>query len=512
MSILYPYILWLLLPLALLFYYRPKQLTDTMHLVVLALLLFALSRPVIDQGPQEREIEANDIIIALDVSYSMRADDIMPDRYTYAVQTIDAFLQNNISDNITLIAFTTNPLLLSPPTTDHQLISLALKSFQPDNILTHGTSLENLLNRVVSLPIKEKNLILFTDGGEEKSDIILNSIIRNSSIVPIIVAMGTTAGSTIPLKDGTLLKDKEGNLVVSRINPLLETLASNNNGSYMQPSQNPETTARQLQETLDTLNTEKTLISKMSHSYIELYYYPLCLAALLFMILHTRAIKYVIIIYGLLGLQANASVFDMIRLDSAYHSYEAQEYNRSKRFLQSIKSPSLQSQMALANTHYKLGEYNKALILYKNIHTTSPVVKQQLYFNIANTYAMQKAYDKAKRYYTKALQLGDDEDAKHNLKVIAFLQEKKSELGIAHPKSQDNSSSKSQQQEATANENERKEDQPSSGSGSGGSKQKANNKEKMNKLIEDKQSNVQPHSSKVYELINRGYIHEKQPW
>ena len=133
MSILYPSVLWLLIPLAVLFYYRPKQMTDSVHLIILALMITALSRPVIDQGPQERQLEAQEVIIALDVSYSMKADDIVPNRYNFARKTIDAFLHQNVSDNITLIAFTTNPLLLSPPTTDHQLISLALKSLQIEN-------------------------------------------------------------------------------------------------------------------------------------------------------------------------------------------------------------------------------------------------------------------------------------------------------------------------------------------------------------------------------------------
>jgi Ca-activated chloride channel family protein len=171
----------------------------------------------------------------------------------------------------------------------------------------------------------------------------------------------------------------------------------------------------------------------------------------------------------------------------------------------------LQSQIALANTYYKQGAFKQAITLYKSIRSTSPDTKQQLYYNIANAYAMLEAYDKAKIYYTKALQLGEDEDAAYNLKIVALLSDKKSaELGIAHPKSQDSSSGKSESQESSKDET-KSEDEPSSGSGGGGESQAQEEQEK-NKLISDESAQQHPLGSKVYELINEGYIREKQPW
>lgn len=513
MSILYPSLLWLLLPIAVLFYYRSRQITDTIHLIVLALLVIALSRPVVDQGAQERKVEAQEIIVALDVSYSMRADDIAPSRYEFAVQTIEALLEENLNDNITLIAFTTNPLLLSPPTTDHQLISLALRSLRLDHILTHGTSLEKLLKKVSELPMEEKNLILISDGGDEQDELILNSITQENRIRPIVLAMGTSRGSTIPKGDGSSLKDKEGNLVISRINPLLATLSAQNSGSYLTPMNSPEATAAVLQEAIDALDAEKQQLSKMTRSYVELYPVPLFVALLLFLLAHTRGVKYLMILALLFGAKAQASVFDLIKLDNAYHAYTQEEYHRSAEILGTLSTPTLQGQVALANSYYKLGEYKRAIKTYQGIRSTSPQVKQMLYYNIANAYTQLESYEKARRYYTQALQLREDEDARANLALIALLQEKKASLGIAHPKSQNNSGSKSENQEQESDKETRSEDQPGSGSGSGGSEQKQKNKEKM-KLIEEEQKGKQeqPLSSKVYEMINKGYIHEKQPW
>jgi Ca-activated chloride channel family protein len=479
-------------------------------MVILMLLLTALSRPIFKQEPTQKEIEAKDIIIALDVSYSMRADDIQPNRYDYSKETIDAFLQNNPGDNITLIAFTTNPLLLSPPTTDHQLISLALKSLKLENILTHGTSLEKLLLRVATLPIKEKNLILITDGGEERDLSKLSDIMEENRIYPIILGMGSTSGSTIKKSDGSLLKDAQDNLVISRVNPLLEDLAIRNGGDYITATGSPQASADRLQEALDVLNTQESQILKTTYRYIELYPIPLLIALLLFLLLHTRGVKYLLFLATLFSTQASASIFDHYYLKQAYQSYHQADFNRSKEILTSIDVPSLQSQVVLANSSYKLGEYEKAIKLYKGIRSTSPQIKQQLYYNIANAYVKLEKYDKAKQYYTKALQLGEDEDSRYNLALIIFFEERQNlSQGISPPKSQESSGAKSDTEESAKESSS--EDQQSSGSGSGGSSEQKKRKEKM-EIMEAYQSEEQPLSTKVYEMINRGYINEKQPW
>ena len=511
MSILYPAFLWLIIPLALLFWSREKKIVETGHLIILMLLVIAMSRPAIKQGIEESQIEAKEFIIALDISYSMKAKDIKPNRYLFAKETVKSFLTMNLTDNIMLIAFTSNPLLLSPPTTDHQLISIALESLNPEYILTKGTSLKKLFRKVASMQSEQKNLILITDGGEEENIEELSSIIQNANISLTVLGLGSRQGSTIENADGSLLKDKEKHLVISGINPLLEILASETEGTYLTASSTPESTAQALYSILDRDTQERELITKKQHRYRELYQIPLLFALLLFLMLHTRAVKFLLLAFTLLGISAEASSFDNYYLDKAYQSYENKEYNTTKAYLDKLDSPSLQSRFTLANTYYKQGDYKKALKSYLSIRSTSPLIKQKLYYNIANCYAKQEAYEKAKIYYTKALQLGEDKDAEANLALIALLADKKSaELGIAHPKSQSSDSSKSEQQEGKEEET-RNEDEPSSGSGDSGEKSKTKEQEK-GKLTLDPKQEKHPLSSKVYELINKGYIHEKQPW
>jgi len=519
MTLIYPSFLWLLIPLITLFLSNGKRnLITTVHLIILMFIVIALSRPALQEGLQERSLTAKDIIIALDVSYSMQAKDIEPTRYEFAKKTIQALIKENAKDNIMLMAFTTNPLLLSPPTTDHELINIALKSLNPEYILTKGTSLKKLFKKIASMnrtEISHKSLLLITDGGEDDDLNSLTDLLQKANVSLTVLALGTKQGTTIEKPDGSLLKDDKNSLVVSRINPILERLASETGGHYFTVSNSPETTAEALQKALSTNDQEAGTITKMQYDYTELYQIFILFAALLFLMVHTRAAKYLITLFILLGINLEASMLDSYNLNRAYQSYKAEDFNKSKQAIKKIDVPSLQSQFALGNTYYRLHLYKKALKIYMSIRSTSLVIKQHLYYNIANSHAMMEEYDKAKIYYTKALQLGADADSQYNLQLVALLKKKKdAQLGISHPKSQSSDSSKSGSEDSDK-EAVRDEDQPSSGSGSGGENkidEKSNKKEEKKRLILDEKQEQQPLSSKVYELINKGYIRETQPW
>ena len=513
-----PEYLWLLIPLGLAFYLlKPRSLRIVAHLLIVALLLIALARPQLEKGITQERVDARDVIIALDVSYSMRAQDIAPDRYRFAKATIEALLSKDAKDNVMLIAFTTNPLLLSPPTTDHALVKTALEALEPKNILTKGTSLKKLFKQIAADKSGHKEVLLITDGGEERDLGALTEALKGADIHLTILTLGTTEGSTIPTEDGKPLRDKEGHLVISRINPLLETLADTLGGSYLTPKSSPNATAEAILKSFEAGSSDANSIEKLRHSYTELYQLPLLLALLLFLAAHTRAARRLLPLFALFGIQLHASFFDTLYLKQAYSRYAQQEYNATKSTLLKVKTPSLQRQIALADSYYKLGDYPKAAALYRSIRTTSPKIKQMLFYNLGNAYAMQGAYAKARMYYTKALQLGEDADALHNLQTVALLEEKRKEtLGMARPKSQGaQSRAKQGSDEADDTKKPKAQEQSGAGAGSGGEqKHKKHTKEGKKQLLMDENQKPQklPLSSKVYELINKGYIRETKPW
>ncbi len=150
----------------------------------------------------------------------MRPDDIKPNRLKATKEIIYQLLKRNSKDKnrVSLIAFTSNPLILTPFTFDNRLIFEALQSLKEKNILTKGTNLNRLIERVLKLPHRDKLLIIFTDGGDERIREEILSKIKKENLKILIVAMATKRG--VPIKDdrGEFLRDKSGHIVISKLN------------------------------------------------------------------------------------------------------------------------------------------------------------------------------------------------------------------------------------------------------------------------------------------------------
>jgi Ca-activated chloride channel family protein len=488
MSFLYPEYLTLLIPLGIFFFKMAKGFKNRLHLIIIMLLFISMSRPVLDKEEQQSSVKGRDIVIALDVSFSMNANDLKPNRYEYAKECIKELLKNNQNDNVMLIVFTTNPLLISPPTTDHTIVLNALEALEKEYILTKGTSLLNLFEYLNKIDIKQKNFILITDGGEETDANALAKEIKYNTKSFSILALGDDSGSSVKKHDGSLLKDKHGHLVISRVNPVLKEIAKICGATYIQASSSAKKSASELNDALSNANRTFT---KKEHKYIELYQGPLFLASLLFLLLHTKGIKYLLVLLAIFSPNINASILDSYHLSNAYTSYISNDFNTTINELRNLEDDSLQSRIIEANTLYKLKEHEKALKVYLSIQSSSPKIKQGLYYNIANCFAVLGNYTDAKIFYAKALQIGDDADALHNLKAISFKKNRSSKgEGKTMPKSQQKSQSKGEF--------------------------KSKNKNTLEKQKEDVEvqntKDKYPISSKAYELINEGYINETKPW
>ena len=511
MSFLNPSTLWLLIPLVILFAYRPKNIVDSTHIIIMILIVLSLSRPILNEEVEDREVEGRDIIVAIDLSFSMRADDIYPNRYDYAKDTVKSILDYSVSDNIMLIGFTTNPLLLSPPTTDHKLVAIALDSINRDYILTKGTSLKNLFNKVADISVLDKNLLLITDGGEESDYLELSKIIKESNIKLTILAMGTKEGRTLKKLDGTYLKDLSDNLVVSRLNPMLEKLANSVNGNYLIAKSTPKDTADDIYSLIKK-SSQMAKSFKELRGYIDLYQIPLFLATILFLIIHTRAIKYLVVFISLFGTNLDASVFDDVYLYIAYHNYKANDFNGSIYYLKKIDNISLESEIALANSYYKEHRYKEALEIYQSISSTSLKIKKMIYYNMGNCYSYLKEYDRARASYIKSLWIESDSDVLYNLSLVII---KKSQIDALSKLAKPSSNNSSTKGDSLSEDNSKESKDGSSGANGGGqsgSKSKKERESEKKLLLEAKPSKKQPVSSKVYDLINKGYINEKEPW
>ena len=508
MSILYPWFLSLLLLLLIYILGRThkQSIGQNIRWVALGFLIIALSRPVIKESTKEQTIPAHSVILALDISASMRADDIKPNRAKASREIIKRFLEENKKDQIALIGFTINPLLLSPPTTDHNLLSISLDTLRDEYILTKGTNIKKLLQKVAKFPDTNKLLVLFSDGGDDIIDEDLVLFADDNHIEVLVVAMATQRGSSIKTKNNNLIKDKKGHIVISKFNSSLSKL-----GKVIEFS-SPEEVSSSIESWVEEQSISKNGLKRHSNSYFELFFIPLIFALILIFLSGTRFILKVIPLLALLGIHAEAyDIWDSYYLNQAYLEYQDRDYNSTLKELLKIEDRSLETEIIRANSYYKLGKYKKAKAVWKSIKTTNPRVKKQLFYNLGNCEAQLSYYDKAKDYYIKSLIFGEDNDTLFNLKVVIFLKQRyKSKVGFTNPNSSKSSNSSDNNTQAKDKPTAKKEQKAGSSGGNGSQKSKLSTVKIVKSTA--KTSSNKEMSSKAYDLINEGYIKEDKPW
>lgn len=515
MLLLNSWILLAFVPLYFLYKRSHNQNRQTKLLYLsLVFLLLALSRPALENSFVHQKFTSQEYIIALDASYSMQANDLKPSRYALAKQAIKKLLSLHIKDRFTLFLFTSNTLLISPPTTDTAISMQALESINPLYILTKSTDLAQLFSTIKKLPIEHKNLILFTDGGEEHNLPKLVKLLKEANITPYIVATATQKGAALT-KDEKYLKNPNGSLVISKINPTLKDLATATQGKYYELSSTD--TMHALSDALSKNSTQEADIKVKT--YQELFFVPLVVGMILFLFALTKLSKILKILplFLLFSQTSKASLLDFYHLQEANEAYTQANFSSATQEFLAV-TPSVKIYYNLATAYYKAGEYKKALFFYTQIQTKQKDIKQKIFYNMANTAVKLKQYDKAKELYIKALLLGQDADALYNLNLLkkrhlksAFdakkLLAKKQQTQKKSNKKKKNSSAKKNKKNSGNSQSNNSASQTSRGSG-------GDKKLKKQAPLSKKQKKKDNYklSYKVYEKINKGYLDEKEPW
>ena len=522
MTLLYPWVLFGLIPLY--FLYKSdeksneekKKRQKNLLYITLFFTLLALSRPVIINAPSEQKFDAKDYIIALDASFSMQAEDLKPSRYEVAKKNIAHIIKDLNKDRFSIFVFTSNAMLISPPTTDSTISMMALNSLEPKNILTKGTSLLSLFQTIAKTSYKEKNLIVFTDGGEDRDLSQLVKICKKSSIIPYIVATGSNNG-TVLKKDNKAILDNHKNLVISKINPLLKPLAKECNGKYYELNTNKDISKKIINDLKDQDSSIKTTTKVVS--YKELYSFPLFIALLSFFLSVTK-LHQLFVFFPLLFLPYPihaTPLFNFYHLDKANQAYKNQMFLEAAKEFQKL-SPSPKSYYDSAVTYYKAKNYKKAIELFSQIKSTNPRLKQNIFYNLGNCAVKLKKYDKAKQYYQKALALGFDKDAFYNLSLLykLGLKEQKNLADMFPKKNRQKKQTvkkKQNNKNSTSKNGSSKSNQKASQKTNGSGKNKKKKQENQNLLLVKHKNKAQYKLGyKAYELINKGYTNEKHPW
>jgi len=227
----------------------PGELTDLMlrnwdkknHFIrqvlfVLAILflIVALARP---QWGQKTEVTGQmgiDVMIAIDVSKSMLAQDLAPNRLENAKNSLNLIIDELAGNRIGLVAFAGAGFINCPLTTDVGAVKIFLKSIDTELIPDPGTDIENAVQECIRAFGKSTNskvIILLTDGEElSGSAVSAAELAYKEGIRIFAVGIGSPEGAPIPAEGG-FKKDEEGNIIMSRVNrDLLNILAEKTEG------------------------------------------------------------------------------------------------------------------------------------------------------------------------------------------------------------------------------------------------------------------------------------------
>ena len=210
------------------------------------LMIIALLGPSFGSSKKEIKVIGKDIMIAIDLSESMNANDIQPSRLEKIKFELKKIIDEFNSDRIGIIMFSNEAYIQCPLTYDKNALNLFIETLNTGLVPNSGTdfgppldlSLDKLLADKIQENDKSKIIILISDGedfGENTYEIV--DKIKESSIKLFTIGIGTAQGTRIKLRNGVFKKDKDGKEVITKLNSTsLKKIANETKGKYFEIS------------------------------------------------------------------------------------------------------------------------------------------------------------------------------------------------------------------------------------------------------------------------------------
>lgn len=262
-------------------------LRTVLYSLAFFLFVIGLARPQIGAKLSEHEAKGAEIMMCLDVSNSMLAEDYSPNRLERAKLAISRIVDRLQEDRIGLIVFAGSSFVQLPITTDYVSAKMFLNSIDTGSVPVQGTAIgDAVLTAARSFSEqseKSRAIIVITDGENHEDDPV-DAVrqVAEMGIKVYTIGVGSLRGQPIP-KDGQLMKDREGNIVVSRLDEgTLQQMAEAGNGAYVHAG-NEEFGLNPIIDDIRKMEAEK-FNSVVFEEYDEQYMYFFAAALALFVI------------------------------------------------------------------------------------------------------------------------------------------------------------------------------------------------------------------------------------
>lgn len=234
----------------------------TILMITLTLLIFAAARPQYDKKEQVVKRQGIEVLVALDISNSMLAEDVAPSRLDRAKQMLSKMIDKMVDDKVGLVVFAGQAFIQLPITCDYVSAKMFLNNISPDLIKTQGTAIGDAINTTIRAFGAEQSeasraIILITDGENHEDDAIAAAqAAKEAGIHLYVIGIGKPEGAPIPIPGtNNYRKDRQGQVVVTKLNEeMCQQIAAAGNGAYIH-CDNTNTAMRALEQELDKLAT-----------------------------------------------------------------------------------------------------------------------------------------------------------------------------------------------------------------------------------------------------------------
>lgn len=467
----------------------------TVSLIAWLIAATALAGPSWEKIQQPVHQQQDALVIILDLSLSMLAEDTKPARLTRAQHKIMDILNTREEGLTAIIAYSADAHVVTPLTDDNNTIANLIPALHPTMMPAFGSNpsagIALAINLLEQTAIKKGRLLLITDGIEE-SDINKIEQQLNSNLSLSILAIGTTAGAPIPTGDG-YLKDNNGHIVSPKLTrKTLQALSSLTNGRYSETSFDNTDIGFLLPEKSTGLGTTSTETEQQLDQWLDRGAL-LCLLLLPVALLSFRRGWLLMFAFFFIGQSEQSFAVEWSQLwlnddQKGMKAYQSGDYDKAGKHFNDKNWQ--------AASHYQQGNYKKALELYRQQTKTltEPSDIAENLYNQANTLAKSSKFEEALSHYQQALEINPQhEDAAFNKKLIEEQlknqQESDSQQNADNESNKENSSEANDEQQSNENNgNDKNPDQQ---------QQDANSEDKSQQNPTDKQTDDQQENNKV---------------
>ncbi len=438
----------------------------------LALNLLAIIACIALSGPSIRSVKLpvyeiqKAQVIAFDLSYSMYATDIKPNRLSRAkYKAIDLLKQWTEGDKA-LIAYAGDAFTITPLTTDSNSIINHIPYLSPDLMPERGSRPDLALQKAISLlknaGYQQGHIVFISDGFDEESQRKMQEMLRGTKWIVSVLSMATKEGAAIKLTDGSLLKDSNDDIVIPKLNRnTLYPVTQMSDGLLV----NFDAKGQDIQllaAHYDTkeLNKKDNESSKQTDNKqpIDDGYWVSLLLIPLFLLFFRKGVFYALLLTVALPLttpKVEASIWENDQ-QNAYQAFQNKNYKEASEI---FEDPTWK-----ASALFKDKQYKQAEAVYLNETKENPN-DANTFYNLGNTQAMQKKYEQALTNFNNALKIKPNfEQALTNKAAVEKLleQQKQQENQQSSDKNQDNQQQDEQQQDQQPSEQQNKDDQQQS--------------------------------------------------